>query len=82
MVSYSRFDKCRCLLGVTSDDLGVGGVFKMAVDHLLAEGEGATEALADDGNVLVEPLVVDVLGRLQLAVSDVCEGGGSQPAAA
>ena len=29
------------------------------VDDLLAEGEGAAEALAHDGDVLVEPLVVD-----------------------
>ena len=32
----------------------------MAVHHLLAQREGAAEALAHDGNVLVEPLVVDV----------------------
>ncbi len=65
----------------TSDDLSVGGVFKVAVDDLLAESEGAAEALADDGDVFVEPLVVDVFRRLQLAVGDVGEGRGCQTAA-
>ena len=46
------------------------------VDDLLAEGEGAAEALAHDGDVLVEPLVVDELAGLQLAVGDVGQGGG------
>ena len=58
---------------LTADDLGVGGVFKMAVHNLLSEGEGAAEALANDGDVLVEPFVVDGFGRLQLAVGNIGE---------
>ena len=44
---------------LTADDLSVGCIFEMAVDNLLSEGEGAAKALANDGDVLVEPLVVD-----------------------
>ncbi len=58
---------------VTSNYLGVGCVFKVAVHDLLAEGQWAPEPLAHDGDVLVEPLVVDVLGWLKLAVGNVGE---------
>ena len=70
---HRRF-MCRCMPpNITSDDLGVGRVLEMAVHDLLAEGEGAAEALANDGDVLVKPFVVDVFGRLQLAVGNIGE---------
>jgi hypothetical protein len=46
--------------GLTADDLSVGCVLEVAVHDLLAQRQRATEALAHDGDVLVEPLVVDV----------------------